>query len=160
MESQIIQGQVDRCIGIFLEAAHWGRANGKNLWSDDNLKKENLLKYYKESEFYLYQIEGKDAGAMVIQWEDTLFWPEFELNTAGYLHKLCVRREFSGQGVADTMIDLAVETCKSRNINKLRLDTGWENKKLRALYERNGFVLYDKYDLGNQSYFARYELRV
>lgn len=160
MKSEILQGQVDRCIDVFLEAAHWGRRTDKKLWSDEDLKRENLLKYYKPSEFYLIMLNNKDAGAMVIQWEDPVFWPDFPKGEAGYLHKLCIRRAFSSIGLSDHMIQIAISECKKRNIGKLRLDTGWKNTKLRELYERNGFKLYDQFDVGNGSYFARYELEI
>lgn len=158
MTIKVLKEEVDRSIKIFLEAAHWGKANGKNLWSDEDLDKHNLLKYYKKDEFYLVQVDGEDAGSMVIQWEDTLFWPEFELNDAGYLHKLCIKRKFASSGLSDQMIQLAVKICKAKGVGKLRLDTGWGNTKLCSLYERNGFNLFDRFWLNDDCDFARYQL--
>jgi len=160
MISKHYQSEVDRAIKIFLEAAHWGRETGKNLWSDADLTKENLLKYYQPEEFYVVQIDDEDASAMVIQWEDPLFWPEFKRNDAGYLHKLCIRRKFANMGLSDRMIELAKDECRQKGISKLRLDTGWSNTSLRSLYERNGFELYDRFYLGEECSFARYEIAV
>lgn len=157
---KIVQGEVDRCIGIMLEAAHWGRDHGKNLWSDEALEKSNLLQYYKEEEFYLLQVDGQDAGAFVLQWEDQVFWPEFTEDEAGYIHKLVIKREYAGQGISDVMIQKAVEICKARGISTLRLDTGWNNDKLIEIYQRNEFVLFDKFLLEGQYAFARMERKL
>lgn len=156
----VLVREVDRCIDIFLEAAQWGRKNKMNLWSDNDLRKENLLKYYNPEEFYLVQVNGEDPGAMVIQWEDRLFWPEFKKYDAGYLHKLCIRRKFSGVRLSAKMIQVAIDECTKRNVSKLRLDTGWGNTNLCSLYERNGFELYDRYWLNEKCDFARYELKI
>lgn len=160
MITGVYKAEIDRCISIFKEAAHWGRSNNKNLWSDDDLSRTNLLKYYKPDEFYLVQVDGEDAGSMVIQWEDTLFWPEFSLNDAGYLHKLCIRRKFAKSGLSNAMIKVAVDECRRRNIDLLRLDTGWGNVQLCSLYERNGFKLYDRFWLNQNDDFARYQLQI
>lgn len=157
---KVLQGEVDRSIEIFLEAARWGRRTGKALWSDEDLSREQLLKYYAPSEFYLIQKDGEDAGAMVIQWEDTLFWPGHPNMESGYLHKLCIKRKFSGIGFADQMIEVAEEICLKNGVDKLRLDTGWGNEALCALYEKNGFVLHDRFWLEEDCDFARYEKKL
>ena len=68
-----------------------------------------------------------------------LFWPEVPTGTSGFVHKLCVRRKFAGQGVAEGMLRYAAELCRAQGISMLRLDTDLSRPKLCALYERAGF---------------------
>lgn len=160
MTIELHVGEVDRSIAIMKEVAHWGKNIGRNIWNEQELNRENLLNYYSEDEFYLITVDDEDAAAMIMQWEDRQFWPEFDKNDAGYVHHMSVRRSFSGQGLTGHLINYAVDECKKRKVDKLRLDTAWENVFLRSIYEHNGFELYDKFTLEDQYEFARYEKKV
>lgn len=157
---KVIKGEVDNAISIMKEVACWGRSVGFNVWKEEALAAEELLKHAREEEFCVGQVSGKNACCMILQWEDTLFWPKATKNEAGYLHKLCVRREYAGQGLPAKIVEFAIEECKKRNIKYLRLDTGWTNTKLCNMYKNLGFELVDKIQLGNGKVFALFEMRI
>ncbi|MFZ5353506.1 MAG: hypothetical protein ACOZCL_12410 [Bacillota bacterium] len=48
---------------------------------------------------------------------------------------------------------------QKRGIKYLRLDTGWDNKRLNELYESYGFIKVDKLMLGDCA-FALYEMKI
>ncbi|MCK8058162.1 GNAT family N-acetyltransferase [Fusibacter sp. A2] len=102
----------------------------------------------------------ESVAAMILQWQDTIFWPEAKPAESGYLHKLCVRRDYAKTGLSTMMIEVAQMECAKKNVMKLRLDTGWQNTALRNLYEKNGFILYDQFVLDGRHEFARYEKRL
>jgi len=58
------------------------------------------------------------------------------------------------------MAKFAIEECKKRNIKYLRLDTGWNNKKLCNLYKSLGFEIVDKFLLDNGGAFALFEMKI
>lgn len=155
----VIKGEVDKVIDTLKEVSAWGRSIGLNVWKDEDLTKEKLLKYAKEEEFCLGKVSGDNACAMILQWKDSLFWPGAKDNEAGYIHKLCVRRQYAGQGLPGKLVGFALEECRKKKINYLRLDTGWTNKKLIEMYEGLGFEIVDKFPLGNGA-FALMELKI
>lgn len=157
---KIVQGEVEEAIKVMREAAIWARSAGLKVWKDEALTRENLLKYAGEEEFCVGQVSGKNACCMILQWEDKLFWPKAEKNEAGYVHKLCVRREYAGQGLPAKMMEFAIVECKKRNINYLRLDTGWNKVKLCNLYKSLGFHLVDKFISDCGEAFALFEMKI
>jgi ribosomal protein S18 acetylase RimI-like enzyme len=58
------------------------------------------------------------------------------------------------------MVEFALVECEKRNINYLRLDTGWTNTKLCNLYKSLGFKIVDKFILDNGGAFALFEMKI
>ena len=157
---KVVKGEVEKSIDVMKEVAGWGRSVGLNVWKDEYLTREKLMVNSSEDEFCLGQVNGDDACCMILQWSDTFFWPKAKENEAGYLHKLCVRREYAGLGLPKEMVEFAIEECKKRNVPYLRLDTGWNNKKLCSLYKSLGFEIVDKFPLEGGGAFALFEMKI
>jgi len=73
---------------------------------------------------------------MILKWEDKLFWPDVKQDKSGFIHKLSIRRKYSGIGISRNMIDHAIEEFKKRNIALLRLDCATDIEKLCSFYEK------------------------
>ena len=157
---RVLKGEAEEAIKIMREVARWGHSVGLRVWQEEMLTRENLLKHAKEEEFCIGRVLGNNACCMILQWEDTLFWPKAKKNEAGYVHKLCVRRHYAGQGLSGKLVEFAIEECKKRNIKYLRLDTGWNNTKLCKLYKSLGFELVDKFLLEERGEFALFEMKI
>ena len=157
---KVLRGDVEIAIDIMKEVTKWGRSAGLNVWKDEYLTREKLLVDINEDDFYIGQVSNNNASCMILQWNDTLFWPKAKENEAGYIHKLCVRRKYSGIGLSRKMVEFATEECKKRNISYLRLDTGWNKKKLCNLYESLGFELVGKTLIGDRGEFALFEMKI
>jgi ribosomal protein S18 acetylase RimI-like enzyme len=57
------------------------------------------------------------------------------------------------------MVAYAIEECRKRGIQFLRLDTRWDNKKLCDLYESMGFVIVGKIQVGDRA-LALLEMKI
>ena len=97
-------GAVDDAIKVIREAAKWLIDTEKPLWKLEELTKEKLLKDNKEEEFYVLRVDNELAGAMILKWNDPFFWPNIKEGQSGFVHKLSVRRKYSGTGVSEKMI--------------------------------------------------------
>lgn len=155
----IYKGDVEKAVSIMREVAKWCELTGKNMWRVDDLIRENLMKGLTEDNFYVGKVGSSDASSMIIQWYDPLFWPEVRQNESGFIHKLCVKREYSGRGISRLMIDYAVEECRRKGLYTLRLDTGWNRQKLCELYENMGFVKVGRKTIKDMDY-ALYEMKI
>lgn len=141
-------GDIDEAIDIMREAARWLIDVGKPLWRLEDLTKERLLKDNKINEFYGFNVNNESAGAMILKWQDTFFWPNAKLGESGYIHKLSVRRKYSGTGISNKMIEQAIMECKKKNIAFLRLDCDAGRGKLCGFYEKFGFTQVDRKMIG------------
>ncbi|MGH4121601.1 MAG: GNAT family N-acetyltransferase [Clostridium sp.] len=157
---EVLSAEVQPAINIMKEVAKWGRSAGLNVWKDEHLTREKLMVGINENDFYIGQVLEDNACCMILQWNDTLFWPKAKENEAGYIHKLCVRRDYSGLGLSRKMVEFAIEECRRRSVHYLRLDTGWSKKKLCNLYESFGFKLLDKTMLEDRGEFALFEMKI
>lgn len=157
---KVLRGDVETAINIMKEVTKWGRLAGLNVWKNEYLTREKLMIGNNEDNFCIGQVSDDNACCMILQWKDILFWPQAEENEAGYIHKLCVRRKYSGMGLSRKMVEFAIEECKKRNIAYLRLDTGWNKKKLCNLYESLGFELVGKTLLADRGEFALFEMKI
>lgn len=155
----VVVGDVDASIDVLREVAQWCEDNNMGMWKLSDLTKESLLCGVTEENFCIGKIEGDNACSMILQWNDSLFWPEAKENEAGYIHKLCVRRVYSGIGLSGKMVNFAIAECKKRDIRYLRLDTGWSREPLCKLYESLGFRRVGMRILGD-SKFALYEMEI
>jgi GNAT superfamily N-acetyltransferase len=138
---KIIQGRVGDAASVIHEAAAWIASIGQPLWDPESMTEEKLLEHNREDEFFAGYLDGKAVAAMILKFEDLDFWPELPSGSSGFIHKLSVRRAFSGKGLSAQMIERAGTECRKRGITALRLDCDSEREALRKLYESNGFGL-------------------
>lgn len=161
MNFTVSTGEVDKAINIMKEVAAWGRSKGYLVWLDEWLTQDELLtSEAKEENFYIGKVDGIDACTMILQWTDSYFWPSSPYNEAGYLHKVCVRREFAGKNMTLKMVEYAKEQCRARGVKYLRLDTGWDETKMKEIYRGLGFEIVKKLEYSNGKAVALYELKV
>lgn len=144
---------------ILTEAAQWLAQTGQVMWRDSELLPERIAADVAEGLFFLAECDGVPAGTVKFQLEDPLFWPDQPTGEAAYVHRLAVRRQFAGNGIAQSLLDWGARRTRSLNRCYLRLDCEASRPKLRAIYERFGFKHHSDRQVG--PYFvARYELKI
>jgi len=123
---------------VIREAAAWARARGIEVWAPHELRQETYEAAACNSELVVGYADATPAATMLLQSEDSIYWPQEPPGSAIYVHKVAVRRAFAGQSWLARLIDFAVEDADLRGIRALRLDTILR-PKLQSLYERHGF---------------------
>ncbi|GAB3799114.1 hypothetical protein GCM10028819_21720 [Spirosoma humi] len=137
--------QTEVAINVLREVGQWLVDNDRELWRVDKLTADNLLDAYTTNNLYvLYADLNEGAGpepaaVFILQWEDPLYWPEVPANTSGFIHKLAIRRSFSGQNLFAEIINFCRAACLKRGIQTLQLETDATRPKLMQFYERYGF---------------------
>lgn len=158
---EIKNNKVDLSINIMREVASWGRSKGLRVWLDEWLTKDLLVtEEADENAFCVGYSDGIPSCTMILQWEDKKWWPRSKKYEAAYIHKLCVRRDFAGQGLPQLCLDYAIEACKKHQAKFIRLDTGWDEETMKELYLSLGFKIVEKVTLDNQRCMALYEYRI
>ncbi len=134
---------VGEALGILREAAAWALGRGVDVWADAELREWDFLTAAELGQLLMGFSGDRPAATMLLQTSDPVYWPDAAPHTALYLHKIAVRREFSGHGWLTRLIEFAVNDARDRGVRWLRLDTLCRSP-LEGLYARHGFAALDE----------------
>lgn len=138
---RIDHNELDIFLDVLTEGARWIAANRTPMWDEADLNECNLLDGLTINNVYAAYVEGEMAAVMILQEEDSFFWPDDQPGDALYLHKLCIRRKYAKTGLSGSMLAFAKNVAHSLNKRYLKLDCASDRPPLRQFYEKNGFEL-------------------
>jgi len=131
--------QVNLVSEILLEAISWMDKYDISLWRRDEVIPDSLRPDVEAGLFYLAWNEAEAVGTIKYQLEDELFWPDIPKGESAFIHKLAVRRTYSGGILSNYLLKWAVEKSRSQGLKYLRLDCDAARPKLMSIYENFGF---------------------
>jgi GNAT superfamily N-acetyltransferase len=132
-------GEFSVAAAIMTEAAEWLIASGQPLWPLEEVSEERLRAKGLAPESVLVGYSGEEpAVAASLEWRDEMFWPG--VTDAGFVHKLAVRRSFSGQGLPRLLLNWCTDAAAANGKEFLRLDCLADRESLCSFYESCGFV--------------------
>ena len=156
---QAMPPDTEKIAEVLREAAQWLEQSGKPMWRDDELVPSRIAADVDAGLFFIAECDGEAAGVVKFQLEDGQFWPDLPAGESAFVHRLGVRRRFAGGRISSALLSWAVERARSLGRIYLRLDCEASRPKLRAVYEKFGFVHHSDRQVG--PYFvARYEYRI
>ena len=150
MNFTIRKDQPDDFLAIVREVGQWLTDTDREMWQLDTLTPENLFDDYTRGNCFVLYAHQEDGLAMpaatfILQWKDPLYYGDVPDNTAGFIHKLAIRRMFAGQNLFAVILDFCRQECLKREIHEMQLETDATRPALMQFYERNGFQpLYQK----------------
>ncbi|GAB1538786.1 GNAT family N-acetyltransferase [Scytonema sp. NUACC21] len=159
MNFSVKQAQSEQAYVVFnilMEAVSWLDAQGMSLWRADEVTLDKIQPDVDAGLFYLAWYENQAVGTLKYQLEDELFWPDVPKGESAFIHKLAVRRKYSGSAVSNRLLQWAVEKSKSQGLQYLRLDCDAARPKLCAIYEKFGFERHSTRQVG-LLYVMRFE---
>ncbi len=124
---------------VLRAAARALEQRGQPLWSQKELKPEELLCAYPDSDIYLGIQEIKAVAGTILLEDDPVFWPHVQPGDSLFIHKLVVVPLFQGAGVSTWMLQFAYAQTRKCGKRYLRLDTAAELPKLKGFYEKHSF---------------------
>ena len=144
---------------ILIEAEKWIEEKGDPLWELDELSRETIEEDVRRGEFQIAYVDDKAAGVFKFQTEDQLFWPDVPQGESTYIHRLAVKRKFSGGTISSAMINYAKLKTKEMGRQFLRLDCDVSRPKLHTLYKKHGFMKHSNRWVGPY-YVTRYQYEI
>ncbi|MEH2139444.1 GNAT family N-acetyltransferase [Nostoc sp.] len=144
---------------VLLEAALWLQERGIPLWGDSEVSLESISKDVANGLFFIAECADEPAGTIKFQLEDLLFWPDISQEESAFVHRLAIRRCYSGGKVSSALLTWAVERAQTFGKRYLRLDCEASRPRLKAVYENFGFRHHSDRQVG--AYFvSRYEYEI
>lgn len=131
--------QTDTFLTVLREVGQWLVDHQLTLWQMDTLTVYHLVDAYTQDNCYVMYADGEPAAAFILQWADPLYYADVPPDTAGFIHKVAIRRQFSGQNLFEPMLAFCQQRCLARNIHEIQLETDATRPPLMRFYERYGF---------------------
>ncbi|MDF1811519.1 MAG: GNAT family N-acetyltransferase [Verrucomicrobiales bacterium] len=142
---------------ILQEAVSWLDEIGQPLWRLEEVSESAVAQNVAKGYFYLFEIDGEAVGTLKFQLEDKLFWPDVPDSESAFIHRVAIRRAWSGSGLSSAMIKWAISQARHFQRDYLRLDCDASRPKLKAIYEHFGFSHRDDRQVGPFC-VSRYEI--
>ncbi|WP_088104175.1 GNAT family N-acetyltransferase [Halalkalibacter urbisdiaboli] len=133
----ILESELKEFSSILKEAAEWLRNNEMEMWSDNQLSIDTILKNNTVKDLFIGFVNNESAVAVILQEQDSLLWSDETPSL--YLHKLAIRRKFAKKGLPQQMVEWAKLQAEKKNKRYLRLDCAADRMKLCNFYEEQGF---------------------
>jgi GNAT superfamily N-acetyltransferase len=131
---------LDRVLEILEEASGWLTSKGlETQWHPSPTFRESILENIDRGEVHVVKDLNATVGTITLQWSDQKFWGDLPLN-AGYVHKLAIKRSYSGQRLGLRLLQWAEAKARAEGKRYLRLDCLAGNKTIREYYEKAGFI--------------------
>ena len=89
---------------------------------------------------WLLELEGAAVGTVWVQWIEKIPNPVGESEWHGYITSLFVREALRGRSLGSSLLDTALDACRSRGVDAVIL---WPTPRSRSLYSRRGFTVSD-----------------
>lgn len=137
-----------------IDAARWKMmADGRHQWTAEYPSRELIIADIKSGEAYVLTDEDgvKTYGVVAQNGE-----PAYEQYTGEWLsrgdymviHRLAVSPDARGKGLAKQFFQGVEAMCRQQNIYSIKVDTNHDNREMRGLLQRLGFVECGKIDYG------------
>ena len=140
--------QADIVSSVLTEAADWLASEGKRLWDNQHVSLHSITADVRAGMYHIAWLNQEAAGVIRLQLEDPEFWPDATEAEAIYIHRLAVRRRLAGGEISNALFHHAVAQARELSRKFVRLDCAADRPRLRAIYERLGFLFRDDRDMG------------
>jgi GNAT superfamily N-acetyltransferase len=131
-----------RIMAIKQDAVQLMTEQGNDQWDATYPTEETFIDYITKGYMYVLEIEGTIVGMMaLVDYEDeeykTVQWSAEGVEMI--IHRLAVAKEATGKGYAKDMIWYAIDKAMKKNMDIIKLDTYFKNKKAQKLFMSMGF---------------------
>lgn len=137
--------EINSILQMLKDAAQWLKSENIDYWTHwlepNDADIRQVSEDIKNEKFYLVKNgDGVIVGMFKLQYADKLLWEDDSVK-AGYIHLFTISRTYKNEGLGYKTLDMVKAMLINENIFCLRLDCGYDNKKLCKYYEEYGFKL-------------------
>ena len=118
------------------------KLSGIPQWTLEYPRAKHYLKDVIEDALYIYRENDRIIGAMTILPEND---PPYQLingwlkNHSIVIHRVIIDPNYRNKGIAQKLLDYAVELAKIEGFSSIKIDTHLENYKMRNFLAKNNF---------------------
>ena len=139
------EGELSLYMEILEGARAFQREQGFVQWPDNYPDAEDVLEDIATQKGFALKQDDQVAGYLYIGFDGDPAYPEIKgawryNEPYVVVHRIAIGAAFRGQNLADQAFRLVEDYCKAHGVYNLRIDTDKQNKRMRHILEKNGFV--------------------
>ena len=136
---------VDLYYKIIEDGRQFQKEQGFVQWTDNYPSLDIINKDIEDAKGYVIKVDGEIAGYLCIDFTREPAYEEIDgawsvEDNYAVVHRLAFAKAFIGIGLANVTFPLIEKVCISRNVNYIRIDTDFPNKRMQHILEKNGFT--------------------
>ena len=136
----------DAVLAVYDDAKQYFKTHGIPQWQKGTPDLNTLQNDMNRGYSYVLEKDGRIIGtACIIEEAD----PDYQIITEGswlneesyvVIHRIAVLSSCKGKGLASELLAYAYEIARARGWGNIRIDTHEDNRSMRRLLAKNGFV--------------------
>lgn len=136
--------ELDVAVQIICEAKEHLRSQGINQWQSGYPDRKCICDDIEKQRGY-FCMSGKDIlGYLCIDFEGEPAYETLDGNWKcddeyAVVHRLAIRSQQRGKGIASLAFSFVQELCMEKGIHSIRVDTDEDNKKMQHILYKSGF---------------------
>lgn len=137
--------EVDTVMEIIHSGRLFQREQGFIQWDDTHPSREAVEDDIRRGDGYAVRVGGELAGYLCLSFDGDPAYPEirgawrYDGDYAG-IHRMARGENHRGRGLTGQVFRLAGELTLAQGVEVLRIDTHEDNRRMRHVLEKNGFV--------------------
>lgn len=138
------EADILRCGEILDEGRAFQRAQGFVQWTEDYPNTDTVRADVRARKGYVIRSGGAIAAYLCVDFDGEPAYREIQgawqtEPPYAVVHRMAFAGEFRGRGLTDTAFRLIEALCLERGVRSLRVDTGFFNRRMQHILEKNGF---------------------
>lgn len=134
----------NQCYAIIDMGRRFQKEQGFTQWTDDYPNFDTVCDDIRNKKGYVVKVDGVIAGYMCIDFDGEPAYNDIDGKWSieaeyAVVHRMAFAKQFCGIGLSDTVWSLIEELCKTKNVNYIRVDTDFPNKRMQHILNKNGF---------------------
>lgn len=134
-----------QCGRILSDGREFQKEQGFVQWTENYPNLDTIYEDIKAQKGYVLKVDEKLAGYMCIDFSGEPAYSDIKGAWSAERDYAVVRRiafskEFIGIGLADIAFKLIEKVCLDNKVPYIRINTGFFNKRMQHILEKNGFV--------------------
>lgn len=116
---------------------------GDLAWGETDIDPASITHFVQNGTAYIASIDEKIVGTFMLDWQDEVNWGK-QPPSSCYLQRFAVAAGYGGQNIGGQILEQVAKIIKEQGaLSSIRLVCPSANTKLRAYYEKQGFVRAD-----------------
>ncbi|MFV0480322.1 MAG: GNAT family N-acetyltransferase [Anaerorhabdus sp.] len=156
---------VKALMNIINQAKDYLKRMGIDQWQNGYPNEETISSDIEQGVSYVVQENDIIVGAMALIFQDEKTYRSIDgkwLSDGDYgvVHRLVIKEQLKGKGIADKLLDEAVTQARNQGIEFLRIDTHRDNLSMQRWINKNNFVFCGIIQLEDGALRNAYEKKV
>ena len=137
---------MERIMELVADAQNWFREQEIDQWQDGYPTRDIILSDIVDGENYIVEYNDIIASTFVVSFAGEPTYNEIKgkgwLNENSYavVHRIAVGGECRRKGIANEILHYVEELCAERGICDIRIDTHRDNRAMRSLLKKLGYI--------------------